>query len=81
MGSFKASSVASSILELAGHPQGVQVAEILRALRERAVTAYIEDVQSVQAQRELFYTFMYVYYGNPFVRLRLHLADTLEQRT
>jgi hypothetical protein len=76
----RAALIAKRILELAQEEEGVQIAELLRRLREEAVKDLHSYALKNDAQKELFYrkalfyTFMYVYYGNPLARLRLLTA-------
>lgn len=84
VGSRQAASIARYILELARETEGVQIAELLRLLRQRAVDnlrPYIlkDDAQKEFYKKVLFYTFMYVYYGNPLARLRLFAADSTKE--
>lgn len=81
--SVRASLIAKAILELAEEEEGVQIAEMLRQLRAQAAEKLRNadlngDDQKALYEKELFYTSMYVYYGNPLARLRLHLADSEE---
>jgi hypothetical protein len=74
--SMRAAFIAGRILELARGIEGVQIAELLRRLREEVAMKLRlhfpkNDAQAELYKKELFYTFMYVYYGNPLARLRL----------
>ena len=74
--SLRASMIAKDVLMQATEEKGVQIAEMLRHLREQAaerlrLADLTGDERKVQYEKELFYTFMYVYYGNPLARLRL----------
>ena len=65
-----AARVAREFLELALEHPDWPVARLLRELRRRAVQALAEDPTDEQLER-WFYTFLYVYYGNPLTVLRL----------
>ncbi|HZO71405.1 MAG TPA: hypothetical protein VFB60_04330 [Ktedonobacteraceae bacterium] len=82
--SVRASLIAKTVLELAQEEEGVQIAEILRHLRAQAAEKLRNADKNRDAhkkalyEKELFYTSMYVYYGNPLARLRLRLATSEE---
>lgn len=86
VGSVYASTVASRILEDASKVDGIQIAEVLRRLKAEAAKAVKED-ESVSLSDEerqkrevkFLYAFMYVFYGNALMHLRLMLGDTTEQ--
>lgn len=81
--SVRASLIAKAVLEQAQEAEGVQIAEMLRRLRAQAAEMlrnadlYGDDQKSLY-EKELFFTSMYVYYGNPLARLRLRLANSEE---
>lgn len=83
VGSNKASEIGASIIMQAGNTEGVQVAEALRVIRAQVVEKFYladqEDEAPKELYSELFYTFMYVYYGNPLARLRLLTAESEEK--
>ncbi len=82
--SVRASLIAKAVLELAQEEEGVQIAEMLRRLRAQAAENLRDADENGDAlkkelhEKELFYTSMYVYYGNPLARLRLRLANSEE---
>ncbi len=83
VGSRNASLIAGDILQQAMNAEGVQIAEALRVLRARVVAKRCDSDQDDEAQKEVekdfFYTFMYVYYGNPLARLRLHTVNSAKE--
>jgi hypothetical protein len=74
-----ASTVAKSILQAAcTEPDGICIAEVLRELREEVVNEWLEcdpddlsEADRISKETKLLYTFMYVYYGDAQLRLRL----------
>ncbi|HLG64175.1 MAG TPA: CHAT domain-containing protein [Ktedonosporobacter sp.] len=81
--SIRASLIAKAVLEQAQEAEGVQIAEMLRRLRAQAAEKLRDadlagDDQKERYEKELFFTSMYVYYGNPLARLRLCLASSEE---
>ncbi len=83
VGSRNASLIAGDILQQAMSAEGVQIAEALRVLRARVVARRCDSDQDDEAQKEVekdfFYTFMYVYYGNPLAHLRLHTVNSAKE--
>lgn len=80
VGTEKASEIGESIIGQAKSAEGVQIAEALRVIRAQVVKKFCQADQENDAprelQEELFYTFMYVYYGNPLARLRLLTVES-----
>jgi hypothetical protein len=72
VGSTYASTVAQELLQAASKGP-IQIAEVLRRLREEAFEALIgsEQAEVEKRKRDFLYAFMYVYYGNALVRLSL----------
>lgn len=81
-----ASQVAQRLLQDAHiEPEGIRVAEVLRKLREEAVNQLLNcdldelsEKERIRKETELIYAFMYVYYGDSQVRLRLNSSETTE---
>lgn len=81
VGSTYASDIAEHILRaILEQPEGVQPAQLLRQLRAMAAQQLISNRESRENQLRFIYTFMYVYYGNPQVLLRLLPAPVKEDR-
>lgn len=57
---------------------GSSPAEILRQLRDRAVVELAENSSSKEKLRQFLNTFMYVYYGNPMLQIRLSRPEEKE---
>jgi hypothetical protein len=70
VGSRYAATIAHKILKAAANdPTGVSVTDILRQIRTEAVANLLQNPSDPEAWRMFLYSFMYVYYGNPFSRL------------
>jgi hypothetical protein len=85
VGSAYASMVAKRIMQDALTEECIQIAEVLRKLKEEAAEAAREDElaklnehERLVREAEFLYAFMYVYYGNGLVRLRLMNAAETE---
>ncbi len=85
IGSAYASMIANRILQDASGTDSIQVAEVLRRLKEEAAeavrrTALLNLSEEERQEREVkfLYAFMYVYYGNAMMRLRLMQAGDME---
>ncbi|AUX39643.1 uncharacterized protein SOCE26_010380 [Sorangium cellulosum] len=66
----RAATLAQRFLQLACAPEGASVARLLRDLRAEAARAMPETPTDEDWER-LYTTFLYVYYGNPQLRLKL----------
>jgi hypothetical protein len=67
-----AEEIAEELLREAQSDEGVQPAELLRRLRTRAAVRLVDaSLDRTQRRREFTETFLYVYYGNPWARIRL----------
>jgi hypothetical protein len=81
-----ASTVARRLLQAASaEPEGIRIAEVLRKLREEAVGEVVSSYQEeaneevlIGMETRLLYAFMYVYYGNPQIKLKLDKAEISE---
>jgi hypothetical protein len=68
VGSNEATYIAEEILKAASSPQGILIVDVLHKLRTQATRNLME--QPTEENWLMFlYTYMYVYYGNPFIRL------------
>ena len=75
VGSMFASQIGRYVLETIRNSQnGESLAELLRQLRAMAAEQLTADIDSKTNQLRFIYTFMYVYYGNPLLKLSLHPA-------
>ena len=71
-----ASTVLRRVLKAAStSSSGIQVAEVLRQLRAEAVR---EMTESKRVGENFIHAFMYVYYGNPLILLRLDSVEEAE---
>ena len=73
VGVQNASMIAHHILLTAMETDGVQIAELLREMRQYAIERLRQ--QSIELSDDHYFAldvFMYVYYGNPLTRLQLH---------
>lgn len=67
-----AARVAHSILHnVSSTDDEVVLTELLRRLRQLVADRYTSNSALLENKLEFVYTFMYVYYGNPYARLRL----------
>jgi len=78
VGSDYADRLADSLLKSAAGPDGVQIGEFLRKQRLLASTHFSNDPTNKKLGESYVYTFMYVYYGNPLLRLKLIPFDDLD---
>jgi len=76
VGSQYAAEIARHILAtIHASENGIYIAEALRALRVDAVRRLRENPTDSGSWFNYLYTFMYVYYGNPYARLQLVRVD------
>lgn len=73
VGSTYAAEIANIIFTEAVK-KSIEPAEVLRRLRAEAVAA-LSASEATENWLNFIYTFMYVYYGNPFVKIRLGAAE------
>ena len=79
VGSSFASQIGRYVLEtIRNSENGESLAELLRQLRTMAAEQLAADIDSTSNQLRFIYTFMYVYYGNPLLKLSLHPAPEPE---
>ncbi|MFN8444382.1 MAG: CHAT domain-containing protein [Caldilineaceae bacterium] len=77
----RAAEVAEAIFAKLNTPaNGMRLAELLRDIRTDAFRKLTKSQSHMDDWLDFLYTFMYVYYGNPFSRLQLTLvADTKKE--
>lgn len=69
----QAAEIGTSVLRAFREAEGgARPSEILRRLRQEAAAALDPQRLEPQSWRRFLFTFMYVYYGNPLLRLNLH---------
>ncbi len=72
-----AAQIAHAIFQASFAEDGIRIGEVLKTLRRRVVRQ-LREKASPENWLRYIYTFMYIYYGNPFTRLQLVPADESE---
>ena len=75
-----ASRMADRILSSVNATDDVMLTELLRKLRQQVADHYTLNSTLYSNQLEFLYTFLYVYFGNPYARLRLIEAPSRDMQ-